>query len=197
LRSLARDIEVSVGSGQSLHQALDDYTDFLKEFQTESGWGRTQMNQTKRLRDRHPDMPLSNLDLTAVEKMINFWRLRPPAKNTGKPISALTARNHIKQLRDFFRWLHRQERYGWRKPEGYEDIYCKVQRTGADTAARMATIHVPTFDVGELRVLYRHATPLMRTLILLGLNCGFAAAESGSLRLRRPAGVILPAVGVW
>ena len=42
---------------------------------------------------------------------------------------------------------------------------------------------MPTFDVEELAILYRHATPLMRTLILLGLNCGFAAAESGSLRL--------------
>jgi hypothetical protein len=183
LRSIARDIEVSAGGGQTLHQALDEYAEALKQFETESGWGRIQVNQTKRLKDRHPDVSLSQLDLAAVEKMVNFWRLRPPAKDTGKPISPLTARNQIKQLKDFFKWLHRQERYGWRKPEGYEDINCKVQRTGADTAARMTTIHVPTFGVDDLRVLYQHATPLMRTLLLLGLNCGFAAAESGSLRL--------------
>lgn len=42
---------------------------------------------------------------------------------------------------------------------------------------------VPTWTVEELTTLYRHATPLERVFILLGLNCGFSVADFGSLRL--------------
>ena len=37
------------------------------------------------------------------------------------------------------------------------------------------------FSLDELKLLYRYGTPMDRLLLLLGLNCGFAAAESASL----------------
>ena len=39
------------------------------------------------------------------------------------------------------------------------------------------------FELDELRILNEYCTPLERVLFLLGLNCGFGAAESGTLRM--------------
>jgi hypothetical protein len=57
--------------------------------------------------------------------------------------------------------------------------------TSQEIAAKARPTQVDTFDLEELKILYRYATPLERALMLLGLNCGFGAAESGSLQLNQ------------
>ena len=94
-----------------------------------------------------------------------------------------TAQIHIKQLRAFFAWLHRDDDYSWRKPEGFEDIKIRVPLTSHEKAARLSSTQVPTFALDELCMLYKYATPLERLLLLLGMNCGFGAAESGTILL--------------
>ena len=64
---------------------------------------------------------------------------------------------------------------------GTKDIKATPLVTAADKSNKLRTIHVETYTPEELAVLYTAASPLMRLFILLGLNCGFAAAESGTL----------------
>lgn len=49
--------------------------------------------------------------------------------------------------------------------------------------AKATTEQVTTFTLAELCILNEYATPLERVLLLLGLNCGFGGAESGTLTL--------------
>jgi len=82
---------VPAGDG-TLHQALDDYIEWLKVDQREPGtdriktWGWTQIREVERLKEKHQDMSLSSLDLEAIESMIRVWRSRPNVK--GKPLQA-------------------------------------------------------------------------------------------------------------
>jgi len=100
----------------TLHQAFDAYVRWLKDHKHKA-WINTQVQQVNRLEDRHPDIPLSALDFDACDAMIRLWRNRPMVKGRNEPISAKTGENHIKQLKAFFRWLHRSQLFSWRKPE--------------------------------------------------------------------------------
>ena len=48
-------------------------------------------------------------------------------KGTNKPVTVRTAQNHIKQIREFFRWLHKNSDYEWRKPEDFDDLVVSVK----------------------------------------------------------------------
>lgn len=167
---------------ETFHKALDAYIEHLKRNKGEdhSGWMREQIKQAESLK-RLPDLPLSRLTLRKMEEQVAFWAKRPKATSKKKPISALTARNRIKQLKDFWRWLSRNDNYSWRRPEGYDEIRCRVQKIPADQAAKMKAVHIPTYSVEELTTLYKNASPMVRLFMLLGLNCGFSTAEMGSL----------------
>jgi len=178
---------------ERLHHALDAYIEELEKEAHLSQWNRVKVNQARRLRDRHEDVALAALDIKKVEEMIAFWRNRPPVKGkegtaTAGQMAYNTARNQIIQLRHFFKWLHRHPGYSWKRPECYEDIKATPLTTAADRSSRLRTLHIETYTPEELAVLYAAASPLMRLFILLGLNCGFAAAESGTLE---PAEIFL------
>jgi hypothetical protein len=187
------DAPVPEAPHERLHHALDAYIAELEKEAHLSQWNRVRVNQARRLRDRHDDIPLSALDIKKVEEMIAFWRHRPPVKvrdgkGVGGQMAYNTARNQIIQLRHFFKWLHRHPGYSWKRPECYEDLKATPLVTAADKSNRLRTLHVETYTPEELAVLYAAASPLMRLFILLGLNCGFAAAESGTLE---PAEIFL------
>lgn len=151
------------------------------------------MNQARRLRQRHEDVPLAALDIKKVEAMIALWKNRPlvkvkGGKGGGGQMAYNTARNQIIQLRHFFKWLHRHPGYSWKRPECYEDIKATPLTTAADRSSKLRTLHIEVYTPEELAVLYAAASPLMRLFILLGLNCGFAAAETGTLE---PAEIFL------
>jgi hypothetical protein len=180
------DAPVPEAPHERLHHALDAYIAELEKEAHLSQWNRVRVNQARRLRDRHDDIPLAALDIKKVEEMIAFWRNRPPVKTrdgkgVGGQMAYNTARNQIIQLRHFFKWLNRHPGYQWKRPDGYEDIRATPLVTAADKSYRLRTLHVETYTPEELAVLYAAASPLMRLFILLGLNCGFAAAESGTL----------------
>ena len=50
-----------------------------------------------------------------------------------------------------------------------------------ETQARMTAEQVETYTKEELKVLWDYGTDLHRTLLLLGLNCGFGIGEIGTL----------------
>lgn len=174
----------------SLHQALDDYMEWLKAEKREPGTDRikaggwTQIREAGRLKEKHPDIPLSSLDLEAIESMIRVWRARPKVKGKEQPVTKVTADNHLAQLKRFLRWLHKSPRHNWRKPEGFEDLQFSAPLTADEIGGLADTEQVDTFDLSELVHIYPHTSEVNRAAFLLGLNCGFGAAECGSLRLK-------------
>lgn len=175
-------------SGPTLHDALRDYVTWLEgEYADSTGtvtaWGRTQMRQVQTLVRHHADLPLSRLNYSAAEVMIRYWRKRPTtrAKGVCKPIAKKSAENYIKSLKGFLKWLHRSEIYEWRRPSDLEDIKTRVETVEGDRPPQLAADDL--FTLEELTLLYRYATPLERTFMLLSLNCHFGQAEISSLRM--------------
>ena len=166
--------------GETLHQALDSYIEWIRS-DKDTAYSKTRIGQAERLKERHTDVPLASMDFDACEQMVGLWRRRPPVKGTDKPIARVTAENHIYELTRFFRWLHRSKRFQWRKPEDFDEIDTRVPEFPHEIQAKATTEQVETFTLEELCILNEYATPLERLLLLLGLNCGFGGAESGTL----------------
>lgn len=180
--------------GDTLHVAFDEYCEHLRktvltppvdgEVQGTSSYGNIQIKNVLRLKEKHPECPLASVNLTAIQSMIDIWRNRPKVKGKTKPIARKVAVEHIKQLRNFFRWLHKNDKYEWRRPEDFADLVTMVPINRTETANTISSLQVDTYDVEEIALLYRYATPFERVLLLLGLNCGFGASEVGSLTVR-------------
>jgi len=177
--------EIATTKSGSLHEAMRAYIAWIKQdyFRAElgriTGNGRTKVRQTEMLMRRHADVPLSSLDDDAVEEMFRFWRLRPPKLKTTTPITKKSAENFIGELKRFFRWLHKAKQFNWRKPENFMEIKTRVDPDPQGQQRRL--IQVETYSLDELVLLNKYATPLERLLLLLGVNCGFGAAEISSL----------------
>src|SRR5262249_52990122 len=100
----------------------------------------------------------------------------------GRPVSPETAKNMIKRIRHFIRWLHQSPDFAWRKPEDYEPEHARIGRTTAERAEKVRSAPVRTYTVDELAVLWKYASPRERLLMALALNCGFGQAEIASLQ---------------
>lgn len=173
-----------------LHEALDAYAEHdVKKHNVKPGtdqltlYGNLRLERVERFKDHHPDIPLSSLNYDACEEMIRHWRQRPPHKKSGKPTGKDNARHHISELDRFFDWLDQTNRFAWTKPRGIERIDRKLRETDEERARKLSAIQKDTYSVEELAVLNRHATPVQRLLLYLGLNCAMGAAELGRLRL--------------
>ena len=181
-------------SEDTLHQALDAFAEHIRrtaltpavegETQVTSPYGNTQIRTANRLKERHQDMPLSALNMNTIQAMVDYWRARPVVKGTNTPITVRTAQNHIKQIREFFRWLHKNSDYEWRKPEDFDDLVVSVKSNLREKAAKVSPVAVDTYQLDELTVLYKYATPLERLFFLLGLNCGFGQAEIATVLVK-------------
>ena len=146
-------------------------------------YGNLRLERVERFKDHHPDIPLSSLNYDLCEEMIRHWRQRPPHKKSGKATGKDNARHHISELDRFFDWLDQTDRFAWTKPRGIERIDRKLRETDEERARKLSAIQKETYTVDELAVLNRHATPVERLLLYVGLNCAMGAAELGRLRL--------------
>jgi len=171
-------------AGPKLHQAMRDYVEWLKQEHSDAHGnvtlsGNVKVKQVQILIDRHDDVPLACVDFDAIDGMVRYWRKRPNRKGTERPVSAHTAEHQIGALKAFCRWLSRSEKYDWKKPESFDEIRTRIARPSEPVRSQVSPEDVFTLD--ELTLLNRHATPLERCLLLLGINCGFARAEIASL----------------
>jgi hypothetical protein len=170
-------------SRQTLHQALDAYARYAGEKYRGTLWGTTLANEIGHVRRELPeDVPLSSVDVGFIERWIDHWRRRPVGKR-GRPVSAKYARNIIKRIRHFLRWLHRAQGFDWQTPPDLEFAPVKIDHTPAELAGRLSGEQVETYSLEELATLYQYATPVERVYLLLALNCGFSKAEIGHLQL--------------
>jgi hypothetical protein len=189
----------SVAEGGTLYAALDAYSGWVSSKHVGldgrvTQWGEAQARQVSFLKRHLPDGPLGGLDAGRVDELLGVLRLRPVGEGK-KPVSVSWARNCIKQLRHFLRWLNKRPEFGWKRPADLELETIRVPLTPAEKSARARPTQVQTYTAAELETLYRYATPFQRLLMLLALNCGFGRAEVASLdaeevflRQRHPRG---------
>ena len=185
-RKLAEDRERLNQGPQALHQALDAFSAWLLETNKDhagqpSEYALSCTRQVANLREHCADVPLTRFGLNQIEAMVTCWKNRPQTK-AGRQCSIDHAKNCIKRIRQFVRWLHRSD-FAWRKPEDYEVLPVRVPRSPAEKSRRINPSQVQTYSVDELATLYAYASPRVRLLLLLSLNCGFGRAELGSLQL--------------
>ena len=172
--------------GPTLHEALRDHMVWLKEEYGDSNgdvsaWGKVKIKQAEVLLDRHDDLPLARLDHDAIERMVRFWRQRPMRKGSDRPIAKGSAEHQISALKSFLRWVSRSSKYKWKKPESFDDIRVRIGTRAEDVRRQVTPDDIFTLD--DLILLNRHATPVERCLLLLGINCGFGRAEIASLTI--------------
>jgi hypothetical protein len=186
LRASARELARSVGN-QTMHPALLAYRKYVEEKYTEHGtlsaWGTTQTGIVDFLVKHLPDLPLEKLDMLGIESCLDVIRKRPLAVTRSakgqKPISIKYATNAIKQFRNFIRWLHRSSEWEWEKPRDYEVLPVRVVKTEAERRGNHA--QVKTYSIDELVTIWKYATPRVRAMMALALNCAFGGGEIATL----------------
>ena len=96
-------------------------------------------------------------------------------------ISHSSIRHYLGELHRFFKWVHRSKQFVRRKPEDLDEIDRSVPPDTETVKRRIRK--VDTFQLDELRLLNRYATPIERLYLLLGLNCGFGTKEIATLTI--------------
>lgn len=167
----------------TLHEALADYVALIpsQNAHPDTGdlkaYGNRRLERVGRFRKAHEDIPLYALNYDVGLAMITHWRNRPEGMRGAT--SRDNARHHIGELLRFFRWLDTTEKYQWRMPRGLEHADRKIAKM--DSERKISAVTKPVYSVDELAILNRHATPLERLVLYVGLNCAMGAAEMGRL----------------
>lgn len=179
---------------ENLHAALDAYiadvkkndVDPTSEGPTLSSYGAHKISNSTALKTHHKDRPLS-FDLDDCQELLDYWRMRPLTRDKRiqppRPMKKRYCENFISELMRFFRWLHKNKAFRWRKPEDFDELKTGVKDIQEERTSIAAYTKRKFYLPSELPMLNKHATPLERLLFLLGLNCGFKGAEQGTLLL--------------
>jgi DNA-binding CsgD family transcriptional regulator len=179
---------------ENFHTALDAYiadtqkkdVDPTPEGPTLSSFGSHKIANATMLKRHQKDRPLSVLDDDGCQELLDYWRMRPMTTDKrikpAHPMAKRYCENHVSELIRFFRWLHKSK-FGWRKPEDFDELKTNVKDIQEERTSIAAYTKRTFYLPSELQVLNKHATPLERLLLLLGLNCGFKGAEQGTLLL--------------
>lgn len=177
-----------------LYEAMDAYAD--DDVRNHNVWtgtselkqsGHRRLEMIDRFKERHDDVLLSILGHDKVKELIRYWCKRPPTKNRksgkldGPPIAISSARHHRKELDRFFRWLDTTDKFGWILPRGFGRIDRSIGETEEEFSQRLSAMQKKIYTVEELATLNRHATPIERLALYVGLNCAMGAAELGRL----------------
>ena len=168
-------------TGETFHGAVDGYVAYLHRVhrtpeQAVSQTGKKQGERAVRLKRHHPDFPLYDLTGKKIEEILFYWGKRPLDANE-KRYSRDTCKNQLILIRAFLRWLHRSD-MEWKLPPDYLFPRIKIEWLASEVSGE---VKKRTFTMKEVGILWEHATPLERVFIALGVNCGFGAAEIGTL----------------
>ena len=184
----------SEGGGPRLYQAIDDFAAWARstfktkteriEDSTTTEYGEKLALAVERFKDAILDMPVSGFNYAAVELLANHYKARPYRKGTTKRIAPDTVRHSLLALSRFIKWLRKNPKYAWRRPEDVADAL-KFNRAKLLTDEEIADLKngVPTFSLPELTTIWKYATQWEKVFVILGLNGAFAESECGSLRM--------------
>jgi hypothetical protein len=177
---------VIVDAVGTLHEAIDRRIESIAKeyFDTSEGHvndsGRYKQEKMKQLKRHTDDVPLANLDLAALDHILQTIRNRPMSERTGNPLEFGTCRKLITEFKDFLRWLDTVSGTGWEIPAKIAFLKTKVKDLETDNEELKPA---ETFTIPQLVLLNRYATPIERIFLLLGLNCGYGADQSGRLKI--------------
>ena len=171
-------------TGQTLFQAIDAFRQTLltKDDGIKDG-EKTLADQLKSLPSYLTDCDLGLLDFMACDECYGVFRNRPVTKRYDTRMKRKSARNMISALNQFFKWLHLNGNWEWRKPEDFGETSKVIVDLEGDDEHDAEEHEVWTID--ELKVLYKYALPIERAFMLLGLNCSYGADQIGTLRESR------------
>jgi integrase len=187
----------TAGLDATLHKAIAAYRETiptLPKYQAVGGGltqrGRVQQQHAAFLLRVLPDVALDALDTTAIDGLLDTLASRPKSLAGDRRVSREWAKDSIKFLRAFLRWLHRSREWSWKRPDDYEVIQTAVKETDDERAGK-GPRQVDTFTLDQLRTLWEYARPLERAWLALGLHCGYGIGELTTLRtadlyLRQP-----------
>ena len=199
-RSLSASLQVEQATGVTARQAIEAYASSIVRSSTLPNgylkpWGRTRLDQLDSIRNYLSDerfggrdflaLDLADLTYSRCDEIYGVFRRRPLTlrSNLQKRMAPTSAKNLIKELGNFFDWLDGAEQFDWTLPRRFHAI----KKTPDDLSAaeqydrRIAREKLVIPD-DRLRTLFECALPNERMLLLLGLNCAFAASEIGQLR---------------
>jgi hypothetical protein len=170
----------------TLHGAWDAYAAEIKRDGAKLADGtlkqypRLRLKRVERLKREHADIPLYSLNKSQCAAMIAFWRNRPTTSR-GTKSSRDNSRHHLYELSAFFEWLDGSDLFGWQMPKGVRSLRGKVAKVSGEK--KLSAVTKPSYSPAQLTTLNKHATPLERLGLLLGLNCAMGAAELGRLEI--------------
>lgn len=141
------------------------------------------------------DSPLASIGKAELLAAVLRLAARPPARPRPfqtqphhEPISLVTAKEAIGQLKYLFLWASEHDALDWSLPKGFARIF-KLKDKRLKTPAEMeresrqlVSGEVETYTTPELARLFRAARQRERLYILLGLNLGFTSSEVANLR---------------
>lgn len=167
----------------TFHEALEVYEekrrgDFTLSDGTFDGSGHHMLSMIKAMRERQPDFPLAELDFSRCQATVDYWRNRPMSPHTKTVLTSKTCGNYIGELKRFFDWLHLTKEFGWRKPNDFGDLSTRIRKRNSDRPS-IADMTISIYTLDELKLLYKHAQPFERLLLVWCLNCAHGAAEIG------------------
>lgn len=183
----------------SLHQALDQYCDWVRT-RNELALKTREMNcqRVTSLRHHLPDVPLASVNFDQLQQFRSIITARPimrrmndaKVKREQPPISLMTIRNWLQALGQAFQWFKKTER--WSKPAGLEmDDLRSVFFVSKSEMMRLSqsreekerlTKPKPTFTLEELCIYYKLSAPGQRLYLLLGVCLGWRQRQITDLR---------------
>lgn len=173
-------------SSQTLAQALDGFVDHIrlkyKEGDGTTLHGKAVLNRIDFLRrelGNDVKRSLDDVNLSFLDNWLMAWKNRPKTAK-GEMCSPETAKQVIKVIRYFVKWLHRSSDFSWTKPADYEVTPVTIRETPEELARSEKIVRYRT---EELSTLWEYAGPRERVYMLLGLNCGFGKREVSTLRI--------------
>ena len=180
---------------ETFHKALVAYATSIRTTDvepTEQGtaitpFGGHKTSNVENIKAHQTDRPLAALDLDGCQTLLDYWRNRPNTidKRIVPPrvMKRRNCENKISELIRFFKWLHKNKVFAWRKPEDFDELKTRVKKTQAERTSISDMTERKCYLPSELAIIGKHATPLERLIVLLALNCGFRGAEQGTLLL--------------
>lgn len=173
---------------QTLHQALDKFSDHIEEIKFDpsegaiNDTGKKKQGMIKQLKSYLDDQPLETLNnFAALDQLFGVFRNRPITHRYKKAMAFDSCKKMMRELIQFFDWMHTSQDWEWRQPTDFQRISripLEIETDGQYDAE-----DTPTYSLNELKTLFEYATPLERLLLLLGLNCAFGADQIGRMRI--------------
>ena len=199
-QKLADAVGVSAATGITVRQVMVAYEGQIRRSLTLPNgylrpWGRTKIDQLDSIRSYLSDerfggrdylaLDLADLSHGRCEEIYGIFRRRPLTLRSGllERMKPSSAKNLIKELGNFFDWLDGAEEYEWIAPRRFHAIKkTPDDLTPPEVYERRMGREKLVIPDEQLKVLFEYALPSERILLLLGLNCAFAASEVGHLR---------------